>query len=207
MGKKIIRQNMSWIRLSACSLQHIIVLCPSTMTPSHKDAESCINNSHVSLSRNETSVTLLDFTYNYFCLDALTKLFTNVDMFVLDMTVIGDWATIIKTPLINILVDSTGNLSCAIDVVDNTWVRGKRCIQCLPADVTSHEDIDLVVFDGAYNMQKAGDLLTLYFPRYLLIIGIEHTSNLVIRHAWLLGLWRKCACLQRILVLFIGWMN
>ena len=38
---------------------------------------------------------------------------------------------------------------------------------------------DLIAFDGAANVQKAGMLINQYFPRYSVIVGLEHIVSLV----------------------------
>ena len=40
------------------------------------------------------------------------------------------------------------------------------------------ELFDLIAFDGAANVQKAGKLIEQYFPRCSVIKGIEHTASL-----------------------------
>jgi hypothetical protein len=38
---------------------------------------------------------------------------------------------------------------------------------------------DLIAFDGAANVQKAGMLINQYFPGCSVIVGLEHTVSLV----------------------------
>jgi len=96
----------------------------------------------------------------------------------------------VKAQLINILAGSAGNPSCAIDVVDCTdhesgrgqdaFFISQQMLPCMRTIETAKNLIDLVVFNQAYNMQKASDLLLPTFHWCSLIIGIEHTTNLLI---------------------------
>ena len=38
---------------------------------------------------------------------------------------------------------------------------------------------DLIAFDGASNVQKAGKMIEQFFPRCSVITGIEHTTSLL----------------------------
>ena len=114
---------------------------------------------------------------------------TNVDVF--GMAIFGDRATIVKVPMINILASLEGNPNCVFDVIECTElmsVGGKKhafyiCQQMLPRLKIldpQRKLLNLIAFDGAYNVQKAGQLIEQYFSRCSIIIGIEHMVSLLL---------------------------
>ena len=90
----------------------------------------------------------------------------------------------------NILASSPNNPSCVLDVVDCTdhVAKGNKkdaffiCQQMLPhmRKIDPEKNLfDLIAFDGAANVQKAGALMEQHFPRCTVIVGIEHTVSLL----------------------------
>jgi hypothetical protein len=102
---------------------------------------------------------------------------------------LGDGATVRRMPLVNVLV-STPNEPCAVvDIVDCTEHMnsgGKKdasyiadmfseCIEELDPD---HSRLDVIIFDGASNVQKAGRLIEARYPKVSVLHGAEHVVSL-----------------------------
>ena len=146
------------------------------------------NNSYKPPSRYEMSGDLLKANYVAYQSDQMTKLLMNVDIF--GLGIFGDGATIVKVPMMNILACSAGNPSCVLDVVDcsDHVAKGNKkdaffiCQQMLPHMQKIDQEktlFDLIAFDGAANVQKAGSLMEQHFPRCTVLVGIEHTVLLL----------------------------
>ena len=86
------------------------------------------------------------------------------------ITIFGDGATIRKIPLINMLGSNPEQTSCMLDIVDcsqhmseggkkDAWYIAKKILPVMREIDPNKELIDLVVFDGAANIQKAEQLL------------------------------------------------
>ncbi len=146
------------------------------------------NNTYKPPNRYEMSGDLLAANYVAYQRDQLNKLLMNVDIF--GLGIFGDGATIVKVPMMNILACSAGNPSCVLDVVDCTdhVAKGNKkdaffiCQQMLPhmRKIDPEKNLfDLIAFDGAANVQKAGALMEQHFPRCTVIVGIKHTVSLL----------------------------
>jgi hypothetical protein len=146
------------------------------------------NNSYKPPSRYEMSGDLLNANFVAYQRDQMMKLLMNVNVF--GLGIYGDGATIVKVPLMNILACSAGNPSCVLDVVDCTdhVSEGNKkdaffiCQQMLPLmrQIDPEKKLfDLIAFDGAANVQKAGALIQQHFPMCTVIVGIEHTVSLL----------------------------
>ncbi len=146
------------------------------------------NNTYKPPSRYEMSGDLLEANFVAYQQDQLNKLLMNVHTF--GIGIFGDGATIVKVPMMNILACSAGNPSCVLDVVDCTdhVAEGNKkdaffiCQQMLPRmrQIDPEKNLfDLIAFDGAANVQKAGALIEQHFPRCTVIVGIEHTVSLL----------------------------
>ena len=146
------------------------------------------NNSYMLPNWYEMSGDLLEANYVAYQSDQMTKLLMNVDVF--GIGIFGDGATIVKVPMMNILACLAGNPSCALDVVDcsDHVAKGNKkdaffiCQQMLPhmQKIDPEKTLfDLIAFDGAANVQKAGALMEQHFPRCTVIVGVEHTVSLL----------------------------
>ena len=104
----------------------------------------------------------------------------------------SDGRRINSTPLINVCAASANNPTCVLDVVDctNHMSKGGKkdaayiVKQMMPLMKTIDPDqelIDLIAFNRASNVQKAGQMLSEHWPRCSVIQGIEHTLSLVFR--------------------------
>ena len=113
------------------------------------------------------------------------------------VTVFGDGATIKTVPLLNVLAAGVNNPFALLDIVDctNHLAQGgmkdathiANIIHPLIAQLESETDdhnrlcvgiVDLVFFDGASNVQNAGELLRVKHPRITVGHGAEHVVSL-----------------------------
>ncbi len=145
------------------------------------------NNSYKPPTKQEMGGDLLNANYAAYQAQSIARLMSKADIF--GMSIFGDGATIVKTPMINILASSAGNPHCVLDVIDcsNHVAEGNKkdafyiCQQMLPRmrELDPRRELfDLIAFDGAANVQKAGKLIEQYFPRCSVMKGIEHTASL-----------------------------
>ena len=113
------------------------------------------------------------------------------------ITVFGDGATIKTVPLLNVLAAGVNNPFALLDIADctNHLAQGgmkdakhiANIIHPLIAQLESEVDdhnrlcfgiVDLVFFDGASNVQNAGELLRVKHPRITVGHGAEHVVSL-----------------------------
>ena len=114
------------------------------------------------------------------------------------VSVFGDGATIAKIPLINVLGASPNNSFALLDIIDCTGEMGsggkktatyiasllrpiiKRIEEFKdPISKQSHPGVvDLLLFDGASNVQNAGKHLAISNPRITVVHGTEHVVSL-----------------------------
>jgi len=113
------------------------------------------------------------------------------------VTVFGDGATIKSVPLVNVLAAGVNNPFALLDIVDCTdhCARGGKkdaryiadIVKPLITKIESERDlhnnrcpgiVDLVFFDGASNVQNAGQILQAFNPRITVGHGAEHVVSL-----------------------------
>ena len=107
------------------------------------------------------------------------------------MTIFGDGATITNVPLMNISAASPNNPFALLEIVDCTdqmakggkkdakYLSGivRPLIKWLEATAKSNI-IDLIMFDGASNVQLAAIFVARYHPRITVCHGAEHVIAL-----------------------------
>jgi len=134
-------------------------------------------------SRTSVGGSLLDKNYDVYeksMYDSLNKSQSQYGL-----SILGDGATIKKMPLFNILVASASDAPWVLGVVDchkyiargfikNHTTIAKSCIPYMEKIDPDKRLIDLIMFDGASNMVKAGSDLCTIFPRATVIHGAEH---------------------------------
>jgi hypothetical protein len=113
------------------------------------------------------------------------------------VTVFGDVATIKSVPLVNVLAAGVNNPFALLDIVDCTdhcAMGGKKdaryiaeivqpLITKMDLELDVHNKrcpgiVDLVFFDGASNVQNAGQILQAFNPRITVGHGAEHVVSL-----------------------------
>jgi hypothetical protein len=146
------------------------------------------NHKYEPPKRHEVAGNLLDSHFAAYQKNGLEALLADVDTY--GIGIFGDGATIVKTPLMNILASSPNNPSCVLDVVDcsthmmqggkkDAWFIVKHMLPIMKK-IDPHKDrINVVAFDGASNVQKAANLLKEHFPAITVMQGVEHTISTI----------------------------
>jgi hypothetical protein len=107
------------------------------------------------------------------------------------VTIFGDGATITNVPLMSILAASPNNLFALLEIVDCTDQMakgGKKDVKYLSGIVrplitwlearAKSNIVDLIMFDGARNVQVAAKSVARYHPRITVCHGAEHVIAL-----------------------------
>jgi hypothetical protein len=138
--------------------------------------------------RNKVAGELLDLNFQLYREDMKTKLIKDAQFF--GISFFGDGATVKKTPMVNILASSVYLPAGCLRIVDcsgHLENNGKKdaayITELFLPHITEMEEAvpkctDLVIFDGASNVQKAGSLLEAKFPQISVIHGAEHVISL-----------------------------
>ena len=145
--------------------------------------------------RNDISGKYLDALYVTHWKEQMKTLISEAHIF--GITIFGDGATVKTIPLFNILAAGVNNPFALLDIADCTGhlaEGGKKdakyiakVIMPLIQQIESEEDIlkrksqgivDLVFFDGASNVQNAGEILKACNPRITVGHGAEHVVSL-----------------------------
>jgi hypothetical protein len=143
---------------------------------------------YVPPNRNAVAGKLLDINYNIYQNQTTEKLLKDAEIY--GLTFFGDGATIRKSPLINILASSIHEPAGCLSIVDCTGHMesdGRKDASYIASLFVPHiksieqkvpKSTDLVIFDGASNVQKAGSLIEAQFPHVSVIHGAEHVISL-----------------------------
>jgi Protein of unknown function (DUF 659) len=147
----------------------------------------CVPTTYEPPKRNLLAGRLLDVLYNNKMKQQMLELRACSSIF--GISLLSDGATVKRMPLINILASGVEKRAAVLEVVDCSghmaqgskkdakYIAGllKPHIKMLDPD----EDIvDLLWFDGASNVQKAGEILEATFPRATSLHGAEHVTSL-----------------------------
>jgi hypothetical protein len=139
-------------------------------------------------NRNLVAGSLLDLNYDIYKNQTIEMLLKDADVY--GITFFGDGATVRKSPLINILASSVHEPAGCLSIVDCTGhlqADGRKDAAYISSLFIPHitrmeEEIpkctDLIIFDGAANVQKAGLLVETRFPHVSVIHGAEHVISL-----------------------------
>lgn len=148
-----------------------------------------VGSNYTPPDRNAVGGKLLDLNYEQYIEDNMKKLCK--DSAVYGLSLMGDGATVKKMPLLNILASGFHLYSTVLEIVDCTehmaagGVKDARYIASLFVSyIEKLEDsqpncVDMVLFDGAANVQKAADILSAKFPRIIAYYGNEHVLSLL----------------------------
>ena len=146
------------------------------------------NNTYKPPSKHEISTDLLNATYESYYNDEVSKLMIDASIF--GIAIYGDGATINTVPKINILAASAHNPGCVLDVIDCTTQMGRggkkdatyisnQMLPLMKKIDPKKELISMIAFDGASNVQKAGEIMEKHFTRATVIHGSEHVVNII----------------------------
>jgi hypothetical protein len=106
------------------------------------------------------------------------------------LTIYGDGATIQRNPKMNILCSGIHNAAAVLDIVDCSGHMsrgGKKDAAYVARLILPHMKkldpnkclFDLLYFDGATSVQKAGVIISMHYPRCTVLHGGEHVVSLV----------------------------
>ena len=105
---------------------------------------------------------------------------------------LGDGATISRVPLLNILVSGKNIPVAVLELVycrghladggtNNTTFICNRFLDHFK-QINPHKSIiDVIMFDGASNVQLAGELLQIRYPKITVMCRVEHTVSLFLK--------------------------
>lgn len=139
-------------------------------------------------SRNSIAGELLDLNYDQYLKKNLNRLLKDIDVF--GLSFYGDGATVKKMPLINILASGVFCPVAVLEIVectDQVSIGGKKDAKYIAKLFRPHIDsieklkpntTDVLFFDGASNVQLAGNLIEVKFPRAITLHGAEHVVSL-----------------------------
>ena len=139
--------------------------------------------------RNEVAGTLLDLNYDAYMLRIMQLLKQDSNFY--GISIFGDGATVKKKALLNILASGVHMPSACLEIVDcsaHLAGGGKKdaiyIANCFLPFIEKFESevkntVDLALFDGASNVQKAGEILVAIFPRMSVVHGAEHVVSLL----------------------------
>lgn len=149
---------------------------------------SCqVNNSYRPPLKDEVAGDLLQSVFDAYYVKEVTALLREADIF--GISVYGDGATINTVPQINVMAASPNNPGCVLDVIDCTdhmakggkkdaeYISNKMLPIMVKIDPHKHL-IKGIIFDGAGNVQKAGDMIESHFPCSIVTHGTEHVTNI-----------------------------
>ena len=139
--------------------------------------------------RRKMSGTLLDILYDTNKEEMIKNLLLESKIF--GVSIFGDGVTISNVPLMNIIAASPNNPFALLEIVDctdqmakggkkdATYLAGivRPLIRWLEARAKSNI-VDLIMFDGASNVQLAGKIVARYHPRITVCHGAEHVISL-----------------------------
>jgi hypothetical protein len=104
-------------------------------------------------------------------------------------SLLGDGATVKRIPLVNMLAAGVHEPAGMLDIAECTGHiqgGGKKDAGFIAGLFLPHmkiiyrdkQLIDCVFFDGASNVQKAGKIMQVHYPRVILLHGTEHVVSL-----------------------------
>lgn len=147
-----------------------------------------VSSGYIPPQRKDIGGKLLDLNYDTYMKRNMEKLLQDIDTF--GVCFYGDGATVKKMPLINVLASGAHLPVFVLEIVDCTKhleAGGKKDARYIASLFRPHIDkveqsypncTDVVYFDGASNVQKAGKVLEAKNPRITVLHGAEHVISL-----------------------------
>ena len=147
----------------------------------------CVPSTYVPPARKQICGELLTLNYNQKIAAYKVTLLKEADIF--GLTLFGDGATVRRMPLINIMASGVYETAAVLEIVDcSAYLAsgGKKDAKYISSLFLPHMSeldpqkrlIDLLFFDGASNVQLAGALCKVHFPRITVLHGAEHVVSL-----------------------------
>jgi hypothetical protein len=146
-----------------------------------------VGSNFITPSRQRIGDELLKLNYNIYVKQTKKVLLNQAETH--GLTLYGDGATVKKMPLINILCAGVHNPAAVLEIVncsqhlqgggkkDATYIAGLFKPHLKELD-PQKALVDLVYFDGASNVQKAGNIIGAHYPRVTCLHGSEHVVSL-----------------------------
>jgi hypothetical protein len=146
-----------------------------------------VSTSYVTPDRKAVGGALLELNYKTYLDRQYQQLMTDANYY--GLCLYGDGATVHKMPLTNILGSGAHLTTAVLEIVDCTGHLedgGKKSATYIAQLFMPHMEIldpdktvvDLLYFDGASNVQKAGDIICARYPRATCLQGSEHVVSL-----------------------------
>jgi hypothetical protein len=164
--------------------------------------------------RNKVGGELLDLNYSLYIKNTCEALQKEADVY--GLTFFGDAATIKKSPLINILAssvhlpvgclriaDCSGHLE-ADGRKDAAYISQLFVPHIMEMEKTTPKCTDLIIFDGASNVQKAGALIEAQFPHISVLHGAEHVISLFYQDVFKLRQFETLKNINRLVYRYFG---
>lgn len=174
----------------------------------------CATKKYTPPGRNKVAGELLDLNYDLYIKKTFESLIKEADVY--GISFFGDAATVKKTPLINILASSVHMPVGCLKIVDcsaHLETNGRKDASYIaqlffPHIVEIENQVprctDLVIFDGASNVQKAGALLEAQFPHISVIHGAEHVISLLYQDVFKLTPFMVLKNINRLIYRYFG---
>jgi hypothetical protein len=195
LGDVVDPQSEATLTMAIADLIHACGL-PFSLASHHKFLRvlalaKTVSKKYIPPGRNKVAGELLDLNYQVYKQKNLDLLQKEANIF--GISFFGDGATVKKSPLINILASSVHLPVGCLRIVDCTGhleTDGRKDATFISDLFIPHisemenkipKCTDLVIFDGASNVQKAGQLLEARFPHISVIHGAEHVISLFYR--------------------------
>jgi hypothetical protein len=147
-----------------------------------------VGNAYKPPGRNQVATELLDLNYEAYLQKNMRLLKKEIEDF--GITTYGDGATVKKMPLINVIASGAYLHVGVLEIVNcssHMERGGKKDARYIASLFRPHIDkfeaefpncVDYVTFDGASNVQKAGEVLCGSYPRIVVTHGAEHVISL-----------------------------
>lgn len=148
----------------------------------------CTGTNYSPPSRNSVAGELLDLNYCQYQENATELLLRDLDTF--GLSFYGDGATVKRMPLFNLLCSGVHLTTSVLEIVDcsaHMATGGKKDARYICSLFRPYIDrfetlnpncCDLLLFDGASNVQKAGEVIAGTYPRAYIVHGAEHVMSL-----------------------------
>jgi hypothetical protein len=109
------------------------------------------------------------------------------------LSLLGDYATVKRMRLVNILVAGVHEPAGVLKIAECTGHiqdGGKKDSGFIAGLFFPHmtkidrdkQLIDCVLFDGASNVQKVGKIIQVYYPRVMVLHGVDHVVSLFFKY-------------------------
>ena len=211
-------QGESQLTMAIADLIHSCGL-PFSLASHHKfqrvlTLAKVASSKYVPPGRNKVAGELLDLNYELYQKMIGEMLLKEADVF--GISFFGDGATVKKSPLINILASSVHLPVGCLSIVDcsgHLQSNGRKDAAYISGLFLPHINAieekaprctDLVIFDGASNVQKAGALLEAKFPHLTVIHGAEHVISLFYHDVFRLREFHMLKNMNRLIYHYFG---